>query len=363
MMPRLNDQFTNSPIHQFTNSPIGTMPPSSPSALRSSLSRRDPAPVYLLVGDDEAEISRLTSEVTALVEEDLRAFNVERLYAGEKGVTAASIVEAARMLPMMSDRRVVVVLRGERLLKPKRRGRAEEAPAGEDEQGGGDADPLIEYLQRPEPTTTLVIAAADVDKTRRLWKSGFQKHAAIVECWGLKGEKDPRFLDLRSIARRAEQMVRQAAADAGQQIDPAAARLVAERAGADIVRLRGDVDRLLLFAAGKPKITLADAQEVVSAESSHDNWAVTNAIQQGNAGEALRQLALALDSGAVPYMVLGQLAWFVREKLGDPRRIPAAVDALFRTDLDLKTSGGDPRVLLERLVVELCGKIGEVVNS
>ena len=33
---------------------------------------------------------------------------------------------------------------------------------------------------------------------------------------------------------------------------------------------------------------------------------------------------------------------------------PAAVDALFRTDLDLKTSGGDPRVLLERLVVELC---------
>jgi len=37
----------------------------------------------------------------------------------------------------------------------------------------------------------------------------------------------------------------------------------------------------------------------------------------------------------------------------DPRRVPAAVAALFRTDLDLKSSGGDPRVLLERLVVEL----------
>ena len=36
-----------------------------------------------------------------------------------------------------------------------------------------------------------------------------------------------------------------------------------------------------------------------------------------------------------------------------------AVDALFRTDLDLKRSAGDPRVLLERLVVELCaGKRG-----
>ena len=49
----------------------------------------------------------------------------------------------------------------------------------------------------------------------------------------------------------AEQMVRQAVAEAGQQIDPAAARLVAERAGTDIVRLRGDIERLMLYAAGQ----------------------------------------------------------------------------------------------------------------
>ena len=153
----------------------------------------------------------------------------------------------------------------------------------------------------------------------------------------------------------AEQMVRKAVADAGQQIEPSAARLIAERAGVDIVRLRGDLDRLLLYAAGRPKITLADVREVVSAEASHDDWAVTNAIQQGNTAEALRQIGLALDGGGVPYQILGQLAWFVREKLAaiNPRRIPAAVDALFRTDLDLKSSAGDPRVLLERLVVEL----------
>jgi DNA polymerase III delta subunit len=65
-----------------------------------------------------------------------------------------------------------------------------------------------------------------------------------------------------------------------------------------------------------------------------------------------------MEAGAVPYMILGQLAWFVRDKLAniDARRVPAAVEALFRTDLDLKTSGGDPRVLLERLVVELCAR-------
>jgi DNA polymerase III delta subunit len=111
----------------------------------------------------------------------------------------------------------------------------------------------------------------------------------------------------------------------------------------------------MLYTAGKPKITLADVQDVVSAESSNDDWAVTTAIQNGNAREALRQLGLALEAGGVPYQILGQLAWFVRDKFTDARRVPAAVEALFRTDLDLKSSGGDPRVLLERLVVELCG--------
>jgi DNA polymerase-3 subunit delta len=138
--------------------------------------------------------------------------------------------------------------------------------------------------------------------------------------------------------------------------DNRSARLVADRAGTDIATLRGDVERLLMYAAGKAKIDVKDAQEVVSAETSQDDWAVTNAIQRGDAAEALRQVALALESGGVPYMILGQLGWFVREKLpaSDPRRVPAAIEALFRTDLDLKSSGGDPRVLLERLVVELC---------
>ena len=69
-----------------------------------------------------------------------------------------------------------------------------------------------------------------------------QKQATIVECWGLKPGRDVK-VDLREVARTAEQLVRQAAAQAGQQIDADAARLVAGRAGTDISRLRGDVER------------------------------------------------------------------------------------------------------------------------
>jgi len=315
------------------------MPNAAPADVRAAIAKRNPAPVYLILGDDEAEMLRLTADITALVEDELRAFNVERIYAGEKGNTASAIVEAARVLPMMSDRRIVVVLRAERLLKPKRRGKAFdlEEDGGEAEQPS-DLDALGDYVQGPVPSTTLVIVASDVDKSRRASKA-ILKHAVVVECWGLKTERNPRFLDLRQAARMAEQLVRKAVAESGQQIDPAAARLVAERAGADIVRLRGDIDRLMLYAAGKAKITVADVQDVVSAETAQDDWAVTNAIQNRNPGEALRQLGLAMEAGAVTYMVLGQLAWFVRDKLAnaDPRRVPAAVEALFRTDLDLKT--------------------------
>lgn len=332
------------------------MPAASPADVRAAIGKRAPAPVYLLLGDDDGEISRLAADITAVVEDELRVFNVERMYGSDKTTTAASIAEACRQMPMMGDRRVVVVLRAERLLKPKRGG-GKDKPVDADDDAEAEPpsalDPLADYVKNPVASTTLVLATCDIDKVRKAGKA-ILHHATVVECWGLKTEKNPRYLDLRAAARMAELLVRKAVAEEGQQIDPAAARLVAERAGVDIVRLRGDLDRLMLYAAGKPKITLADVQDVVSAESSNDDWAVTTAIQNGNAREALRQLGLALEAGGVPYQILGQLGWFVRDKFTDARRVPAAVEALFRTDLDLKSSGGDPRVLLERLVVELC---------
>jgi DNA polymerase-3 subunit delta len=332
----------------------------NPAALRKAAAARTFDPIYLIVGDDEAEMSELTALISTAVEDELRAFNLERLYANDKGVTPSAIVQAARTLPMLGDRRVVVVLRAERLLKPKRRGgkaaEAEEGtgPEGADEEPPSDLDALEDYVKRPEPNTTLVLVAADVDRQRKVYKA-LQKHATIIECWGLLGSKDAK-VDLRQVAREAEGLVKAAVAKAGQQIEPAASRLIAERAGTDISRLRADTDRLLLYATGKPKITLADVQEVVSVETSQDDWAVTNAIGRGDAKEALRQMALVLEGGGVPYQILGQLAWYVRDRMAtaDPRRVPAAVEALFRTDLELKSSAGDPRVLMERLVVDLC---------
>ena len=333
------------------------MPTASPSVVRKQIAANTLAPVYLIVGDDDVEMSRLANALSAVVEDELRAFNLERMYASDKSVTATSIAETARTLPMLGERRVVVVLRAEKILKPKRRGK----PAEEGEEPAGDSEPpsdldaLDAYVNEPSAQTVLVLVASDVDRTRKIFKT-LQKHATIVVCQGLYVERGNNKPDLVAASRLAQERVRAAVVEAGQEIEPGAVRLLAERAGADIGKLRGDLDRLLLFTSGKPKITLADVREVVSAETAQDDWAVTNAISRGDTAEALRQLGLALEGGGVSYQILGQLAWFVREKMtaADPRRVKPAVEALFRTDVELKSSAGDPRVLLERLVVDLC---------
>ena len=64
--------------------------------------------------------------------------------------------------------------------------------------------------------------------------------------------------------------------------------------------------------------------------------------------------ARALDAGGVSYQILGQLAWYVREKMAasDPRRVPAAIETLFRTDLELKRSGEFVLPGMVKLVVQ-----------
>ena len=118
--------------------------------------------------------------------------------------------------------------------------------------------------------------------------------------------------------------------------------------------LRSGLERVALYAMGQPKITVDDVRQVVSAgPQAEEDFGIANAIRNGNAAEALRQLGASLDAGGVPFVLMGQLRW-VAEKM-PPQRVRPAVDAVFRTDLALKSSGGDPRILLERLVVELCG--------
>jgi hypothetical protein len=97
---------------------------------------------------------------------------------------------------------------------------------------------------------------------------------------------------------------------------------------------------------------------VTSGDGVVDDWHVVNAIGEGDVARALVEVGRRMDRGDSAHAIVGQLRWWISNRLveGAPERAKPAVEALLRTDLALKRSGGEQRVLLERLVVELTGK-------
>jgi len=338
------------------------VPSLSLASLRTQIQSRKLAPVYLFYGDDVRLIEQMVDAVEATVEAEDRPFAVERIYAGEAGGSPLDIAASANVFPMLGGRRVMFVMRAERLLKPKRAGKAEtaadegDADGSSDEEPGGALDmaPLEEYLDRPSPTTVLVLVAAAIDRTRRLTKRVIDK-AQCVEFAGLAvGNPNDRRDGRREVVADLQ---RQFVA-AGRTVDTVVVELIVSRAGGDISKLRGDVERLVLYTEGQKTITRGDVDEVVTVGSEVDDWAVVNAIGDGDTARALRETGLRFERGDSPHALVGQMRWWVSTRLSAaaPDRVTPAIDALLRTDLALKSSGGDARVLVERLVVDLTGR-------
>jgi len=325
-------------------------------ALTSRLQSRTLAPVHLLVGEDTKLVDRMVDGIEATIDEADRPFACERLHAGEPGGTPLEIASAARIMPMLGDRRVVIVLRAERLLKPKRKAASDDV--AEDEAVAGeaiDASPIEDYLAAPVESTALVFVATEIDRTRRLTKRLLEK-AYVTEFAGLASPGPGG----RQVGRQtATEWLQDELTRVGKAVDADAARLIVTRAGHDITKMRGDVERLLLFTEGRKRISADDVMEVVSADVTvDDEWGVVNAIAEGNLARALSEVGARLERGDSPHALVGQLRWWVSTRLvdGDPTRVRAALDALLRTDMALKSSGGEERMLVERLVMDLTGR-------
>jgi len=307
-----------------------------PSALLKQLKSGQLDPVYLILGADEHEKDEIVDAFEAVIEEELRPFNVHRFDGLEAGtqsskVSLGDVLGALKTLPMIIPKRLVIVQRAEVLLQP---------PRENDVTAVLDLKLLEKHLDDPGQTTIFVIITESLNGTWRITKK-LKATSTVVQC-GL----------LEDVSDAARWITRQAKA-AGVTMEVEAVRELANRIGPDVRRLRGEFDRLLLFASGQERISAPDVKEVVGMAVSLDDWAVTKAIEKGQTATALRELALLIDGGAVPQMLLGQLAWVVRTRLSGPRLIPA-INFVFRADKALKRSTDEPRVILEKLVVQLC---------
>ncbi len=316
------------------------------AAVRQQIASGGLEPLYLLTGSDEVGMTGLASAIADSVEEEFRAFNVQRFYGSDSGTTLGAVLDAASTLPLLAPRRVVLLLQAERVLAGRKKQAAGDeevrGEVGEPEAVGGKGQVALlkAYAGRPHLHATVVVAGSGLGRTFE----PLAGQAAYVVC-------EPSFDVIADLSRQH-----------GVRFDRGAVDLLKQRAGVgeslDSGRLRDDVERVLLYAAGRQVITRDVVAEVVGRPAAAGGRRLWNELAGRNTAAALAELGLELDEGGVPYMLLGMIRSVI-ERTVAARDLPRALDALMRTDLALKTSAGDPRVLLERLIVEVCATARE----
>ena len=309
-------------------------------------------PLYLLEGDDQQSRHDLANEFANVVDEGLQAFNVQSFYANEatnapgRDQLIGSLLSNARTLPMMAARRVIVVHEADRLLAPRR--------AKDDDQqeldlprkgkrGTTPAEELEAYVENPEPMTTLVFVSGPLDANRRIVKL-LRKHADVVDCGTLTSPREATIW----IQKRLEKDE--------LTIEPKALSLLLETTGLSLGRIRAEVEKLVLYAAGESGINAQHVRDLVIPQSESEGvFALIEAVRNSNAPRALREVSALIDGGIQPPMILGQLR-AAAIQLRPDARVKNGLEAVFRTDMAIKSSSGTPQYLLECLVVELCAK-------
>ena len=183
-------------------------------ALKSALEQGNFDRTYLFHGDDDyLKEEKVRALIERATEPGTRDFNLEVRRCAESDAGALGV--ALDSLPMMADRRVVV-LRDVTLLKKDARA------------------VLTKYLERPAPDTVLVMVAGAGTKPEAAWL----EHSTAV--------------DFRSLTDgELSKWVAQRAATLGVKIDERAAELLCTATGNDLALLSGEIDKLRSYTNGE----------------------------------------------------------------------------------------------------------------
>jgi DNA polymerase III subunit delta len=313
-------------------------------------------PVLLLHGPEPLLLEDGLAHVTRALFPDpaLRTLSREVLEAREVG--ADGIVRSAQTLPFLSACRLIAV-RGAEALTAKQ------------------AEPLIAYLAAPNPSTVLlVLAAQDPSAGHWLWKA--------VPAGGIVAVP-------RLVGRQVVTWLRSRAAADGLEIGDDAAALLVQLVGDDLATVLGEVEKAALAGgAENRRVTVKEVRAVVGEHRLRSIFELTRALERRDLASALTVLGALLGAGEEPLGVLGMLTreartvWQVKEALRRGRsadeigrllrRPPPAVTAMVTLAQSLSVerarrhltrcweverrlkSGGAPRPELTLLIADLC---------
>jgi DNA polymerase-3 subunit delta len=247
-------------------------------------------PVYLLLGEERFLQGKVLEALRKAVigAHDL-GLNEDHVIAGETDVDR--VIAAAKTLPMMAPRRLIVVRSLERW-----------EPKGEERAGGESAlDRLAAYAQNPAPSSVVVLVAAKLDGRRRLVTVAKQRRF-LVAC-------DP--LSRAELPQWAESAARQR----GKKLSPGTSDLLVELLGPELSPIDDAIERLSLYVGDAVEISEEAIAECVVQVKPSTVWELVGAVGRRDVGTALSSLARVYDPQDRGLRLLGVLAWSIRQLL------------------------------------------------
>ena len=241
-------------------------------------------PLYVLIGEEYYFQERVLSLLVDSLGEAGRMFNFAILsMAGDASsrASAAQVVDTANQLPMMGERRIVVVRDFEKLKED-------------------DCDLLLEYLKRPSETSTVVFQTTMLDQRRKI-TTGLLKACTVLN-FDLLGEDEAR--------RWAQNHLKQL----GCSIEPSALGHLIGLVGPRLTRLVNELEKLAAYAGGGP-INISAIEQLVPRAREHTNWELWDAVLDRDRKRAMRLAQRLLSDGSEPVMLVGMLAMLYRRML------------------------------------------------
>ncbi|MBN1102015.1 MAG: DNA polymerase III subunit delta [Deltaproteobacteria bacterium] len=325
-----------------------------------AIEKGQPAPLYLFHGPNEFLIERVLGRLKhVLLPESARAFNMEVFYGGES--KPADILGAARSMPFLSGRRLVVVRRTENF-------RAEEL------------EQFLPYVENPVETTCLTFISAKGDFKKEFYRI-FRAAGRAVACEELR---DAEILP----------WLRKTAAELGFKIHPQAGLYLQQAVGNNLRDLYTELEKMRI-RHGERSVGIEEVKGTVVQSRSFTIFELMTTFSRKDCGAALAVLNRFLeeeDKRAGPLRIIGmlnrqlRLLWEtkavlqkgggkreVAEKLG-PARFSASdfiahaaqwsvedlqkgLALLYQADGFIK-SGSSGKLVLENLVFSLCASKG-----
>lgn len=219
-----------------------------------------------------------TEEATVDFNRDL--FNADEARSEEVFAQAGSF-------PMMAERRLVVLRRCEKA-------------------SAALLNDLLIYLDRPSPSTCLLLVGSPLDKRRKVW-TRVLKEAAVFEFPPFTSQQ----LSVWLVASCQEQ---------GRHLPVPMAELLAEQLAAAPLRMaRHEVDKLCLLVGEGGTVDEEALATALGMEKDANSFDLLNAVQEGQLSSALRILQSLLRVPDNAFMLCGLLGkslgrlWFMSQ--------------------------------------------------